>query len=198
MSRAGVNVQSRRRHKKVLDAAKGYFGGRRKLYTVAKSAVDKGRQYALRDRRLKKRDFRSLWIVRINAAVREHGMSYARFIAGYVAGTGQRVVVWQIPLGNTKMRSLDNTWGHYQDNRAGLDDRDKVRIRWYGESDRGVPGALEIKRRRRTRNTKLHHDLERPIDLDSGATWNEVLLAVRGELPVRFLAEVGSAWRPVP
>jgi large subunit ribosomal protein L20 len=86
MSRAGVTVQARRRHKKVLEAAKGYFGGRRKLYTVAKSAVDKGRQYALRDRRLKKRDFRSLWIVRINAAVREHGMSYSRFIAGLKAG----------------------------------------------------------------------------------------------------------------
>ena len=82
MSRAGITVHSRRRHKKVLKAAKGYFGGRRKLYTVAKSAVDKGRQYAFRDRRAKKRDFRSLWIVRINAAVREHGLSYSRFIAG--------------------------------------------------------------------------------------------------------------------
>ncbi len=82
MSRSGITVHSRRRHKKVLDAAKGYFGGRRKLYTVAKSAVDKGRQYALRDRRRKKRDFRSLWIIRINAAAREHGVSYSRFIAG--------------------------------------------------------------------------------------------------------------------
>jgi large subunit ribosomal protein L20 len=85
MSRSGITVHSRRRHKKVLEAAKGYFGGRRKLYTVAKSAVDKGRQYALRDRRRKKRDFRSLWIVRINAAVREHGLSYSRFIAGLKA-----------------------------------------------------------------------------------------------------------------
>ncbi len=85
MSRSGITVHSRRRHKKVLDAAKGYFGGRRKLYTVAKSAVDKGRQYAFRDRRSKKRDFRSLWIVRINAAAREHGMSYSRFIAGLKA-----------------------------------------------------------------------------------------------------------------
>lgn len=86
MSRAGVTVQARRRHKKVLKAAKGYFGGRRKLYTVAKSAVDKGRQYAFRDRRAKKRDFRSLWIVRINAAAREHGLSYSKFIAGLKAG----------------------------------------------------------------------------------------------------------------
>ena len=82
MSRAGITVHSRKRHKKVLKAAKGYFGGRRKLYTVAKSAVDKGRQYAFRDRRNKKRDFRSLWILRINAAARENGLSYSRFIAG--------------------------------------------------------------------------------------------------------------------
>ncbi len=85
MSRAGISVHSRRRHKKVLKAAKGYFGGRRKLYTVAKSAVDKGRQYAFRGRRRKKRDFRSLWIVRINAAARENGLSYSRFIAGLKA-----------------------------------------------------------------------------------------------------------------
>jgi large subunit ribosomal protein L20 len=82
MSRAGITVHSRKRHKKVLKAAKGYFGGRRKLYTVAKSAVDKGRQYAFRDRRNKKRDFRGLWILRINAAAREHGLSYSKFIAG--------------------------------------------------------------------------------------------------------------------
>lgn len=85
MSRAGISAHSRRRHKKVLKAAKGYFGGRRKLYTVAKSAVDKGLQYAFRDRRSKKRDFRSLWIVRINAAAREHGLSYSKLIAGLKA-----------------------------------------------------------------------------------------------------------------
>jgi large subunit ribosomal protein L20 len=85
MSRAGITVHSRKRHKKVLKAAKGYFGGRRKLYTVAKSAVDKGRQYAFRDRRNKKRDFRGLWILRINAASREHGLPYSRFIAGLKA-----------------------------------------------------------------------------------------------------------------
>jgi large subunit ribosomal protein L20 len=85
MSRAGITVHSRKRHKKVLKAAKGYFGGRRKLYTVAKSAVDKGMQYAFRDRRNKKRDFRGLWILRINAAAREHGLSYSKFIAGLKA-----------------------------------------------------------------------------------------------------------------
>ena len=82
MSRAGRSSDSRRRRKKVLAAAKGYFGGRRKLYTVAKHAVDKGRQYAFRDRRARKRDFRRLWIVRINAAARKEGMSYSQFMAG--------------------------------------------------------------------------------------------------------------------
>ena len=82
MSRAGRSSDSRRRRKKVLAAAKGYFGGRRKLYTVAKHTVDKGLQYAFRDRRARKRDFRRLWIIRINAAARIHGLSYSRFMNG--------------------------------------------------------------------------------------------------------------------
>jgi large subunit ribosomal protein L20 len=82
MSRAGRSSDSRQRRKKVLAAAKGYFGGRRKLYTVAKHAVDKGLQYAFRDRRARKRDFRRLWIIRINAAARLHGLSYSRFMNG--------------------------------------------------------------------------------------------------------------------
>ena len=82
MSRAGRSHDSRQRRKRVLKAAKGYFGGRRKLYTVAKHAVEKGLQYAYRDRRARKRDFRRLWIVRINAAARLHGMSYSRFMNG--------------------------------------------------------------------------------------------------------------------
>ena len=85
MSRAGRKVHSRRRRKRVLKSAKGFFGGRRKLYTVAKHAVDKGLQYAFRDRRARKRDFRRLWIVRINAAARLHDLSYSRFIAGLKA-----------------------------------------------------------------------------------------------------------------
>lgn len=82
MARAGRSYDSRRRRKKVLKAAKGYFGGRRKLYTVAKHAVEKGMQYAFRDRRARKREFRRLWIVRINAAARLHDLSYSRSMNG--------------------------------------------------------------------------------------------------------------------
>jgi len=80
MPRSTNSVASRRRRKKILKAAKGYFGARSKVYTVAKNAVEKGLQYAYRDRRLKKRNFRSLWITRINAGVREHGLSYSQFM----------------------------------------------------------------------------------------------------------------------
>ncbi|HMB71045.1 MAG TPA: 50S ribosomal protein L20 [bacterium] len=82
MPRAGRSYDSRHRRKKVLKAAKGYFGGRRKLYTVAKHAVEKGLQYAYRDRRNRKREFRRLWIVRINAAARQNGLSYSRLMNG--------------------------------------------------------------------------------------------------------------------
>jgi large subunit ribosomal protein L20 len=75
-------VQAHARHKKVLDKAKGYYGARRKVYRVAKQAVIKAGQYAYRDRRQRKRQFRALWIARINAAARENGLSYSRFING--------------------------------------------------------------------------------------------------------------------
>jgi large subunit ribosomal protein L20 len=75
-------VQAHARHKKVLDKAKGYYGARSKVYRVAKQAVIKAGQYAYRDRRQRKRQFRALWIARINAAARENGLSYSRFIAG--------------------------------------------------------------------------------------------------------------------
>ena len=80
MSRSVNSVASRRRRKKILKEAKGYFGARSKVYTVAKNAVEKGWTYAYRDRRNKKREFRRLWIVRINAGVREHGLSYSTFM----------------------------------------------------------------------------------------------------------------------
>ena len=70
----------RNRRKKILKAAKGYFGRRKNVYTVAKNAVEKGMLYAYRDRKNNKRNFRSLWITRINAAARLHGMSYSQFI----------------------------------------------------------------------------------------------------------------------
>ena len=82
MSRVKRSVVSRARRKKVLKQAKGYYGARSRTFKVAKQAVIKAGQYAYRDRRQRKRQFRQLWIVRINAAAREHGMSYSRFIAG--------------------------------------------------------------------------------------------------------------------
>lgn len=82
MARVKRGVQARRRHKKVLKAAKGYYGARSRTYKVARQAVFKAGQYAYRDRRQKKRQFRSLWIIRINAAARLHGLSYSRFMNG--------------------------------------------------------------------------------------------------------------------
>jgi len=80
MPRSVNAVASRARRKKILKQAKGYWGRRKNVYTVAKNAVEKGLVYAYRDRKARKRNFRSLWIQRINAASREHGMSYSEFI----------------------------------------------------------------------------------------------------------------------
>jgi len=77
MPRSTNSVASRARRKKILKQAKGYFGARSKVYTVAKNAVEKGLSYAYRDRRNKKREFRRLWIARINAAARQEGMTYS-------------------------------------------------------------------------------------------------------------------------
>jgi len=82
MPRVKSGVQAHARHKKVIKAAKGYYGRRKSCFRVATQAVDKARQYAYRDRKVKKREFRSLWIVRINAAAHEHGLSYSRFMYG--------------------------------------------------------------------------------------------------------------------
>lgn len=82
MARVKRGVVARRRHKKVLSRAKGYYGARRKVFRVAKQAVTKAGQYAYIGRKQKKRNFRALWIVRINAAAREFGLSYSRLIAG--------------------------------------------------------------------------------------------------------------------
>jgi large subunit ribosomal protein L20 len=75
-------VVARRRHKKILKQAKGYYGARSRVFRVAKQAVTKAAQYAYRDRRQRKRQFRALWITRINAASRANGLSYSRLIAG--------------------------------------------------------------------------------------------------------------------
>ena len=82
MPRVKRGVQAHARHKKVIAEAKGYYGARRKVYRVAKQAVIKAGEYAYRDRRQRKRQFRALWIARINAAARENGLSYSRFING--------------------------------------------------------------------------------------------------------------------
>ena len=80
MPRVKRGVTARARHKKVLAKAKGYYGARSRVFRVAKQAVTKAEQYAYRDRRQKKRTFRALWIMRINAAAREHGLSYSVFM----------------------------------------------------------------------------------------------------------------------
>lgn len=82
MPRARNNVAAHRRHKKILRQAKGNYGGRSRLYRTARETVQKGLAYAYRDRRNKKRDFRRLWIIRINAAARLNGLSYSAFIDG--------------------------------------------------------------------------------------------------------------------
>ncbi len=80
MPRSTNSVASRARRKKIMKQAKGYYGRRKNVWTVAKNAVEKAMLYAYRDRKQKKRNFRSLWIVRINAAARLHGMSYSQFM----------------------------------------------------------------------------------------------------------------------
>jgi large subunit ribosomal protein L20 len=82
MARVKRGVIARRRHKKVLGKAKGYYGARRKTFKVANQAVIKAGQYAYRDRRVRKREFRALWIQRINAAARNNGLSYSRLMNG--------------------------------------------------------------------------------------------------------------------
>ncbi len=83
MPRSVNHVASRARRKKIMKLAKGYFGRRKNVWTVAKNAVEKGLGYAYRDRRAKKRDFRGLWIQRINAGVRQYDMSYSAFMGAF-------------------------------------------------------------------------------------------------------------------
>ena len=82
MPRVKRGTKARARHKKTLKLAKGYVGGRRKQYRQARETVERGLVYAYRDRRVRKREFRGLWIVRINAAARQHGLSYGQFMHG--------------------------------------------------------------------------------------------------------------------
>jgi large subunit ribosomal protein L20 len=85
MPRVKRGSAAHKRHKRILRQAKGYFGARSRLIKTAREAVERGWRYAYRDRKLRKREFRILWIARINAAVREHGLSYSRFMHGLSA-----------------------------------------------------------------------------------------------------------------
>lgn len=97
MARVTSSVARNKRKKKVLKQARGQFGARSKLYRTAKNAVERGWAYSYRDRRRRKRDFRRLWIARINAASREHDLSYSRFISGLKsAGVDLNRKAWQI------------------------------------------------------------------------------------------------------
>ena len=104
MSRVKRGVPGRARRNRTMKRAKGFTGGRSKLHTVAKEAVDKADKYAYRDRKQRKREFRSLWIARINAAAREHSLSYSRFIDGLKkAGVEiDRKVLAQLALSDPK------------------------------------------------------------------------------------------------
>ena len=82
MTRVKRGVTTHARHRKIIKAAKGYYGRRKNTFRIANQAVEKAGQYAYRDRKVRKRNFRSLWIQRINAAAREHGLTYGRFIDG--------------------------------------------------------------------------------------------------------------------
>ena len=100
MARVKRGVIARKRHKKILKLAKGYYGARSRVFRVAKQAVIKAGQYAYRDRRQKKRQFRALWIQRINAAARQNGVSYSRLMAGLKAASIEvdRKVLAQLAL----------------------------------------------------------------------------------------------------
>lgn len=102
MPRVKRGVTAKARHKKILDQAKGYYGARSRTYRVAKQAVIKAGQYAYRDRRQKKRQFRALWITRINAQARECGLSYSRLIDGLkklpLSWTGKSWLIWRFMI----------------------------------------------------------------------------------------------------
>jgi large subunit ribosomal protein L20 len=104
MPRVKRGVTARARHKKILKQAKGYYGARSRVYRVAKQAVIKAGQYAYRDRKQKKRQFRALWIVRINAAARLCGLSYSRFINGL---TKANVAIDRKVLADIAVRDMD-------------------------------------------------------------------------------------------
>ena len=109
MARVKRGVTAHAKHKKVLKAAKGYYGRRKNTIRVAKQAVEKAQQYAYRDRKRRKRTFRALWIQRINAAVREHGLTYGRFING-LTNLGSRSTARFCPTSQSTIRRASRRW----------------------------------------------------------------------------------------
>ena len=103
MARVKRGVTSHAKHKKVLKAARGYYGRRKNTIRVAKQAVEKANQYAYRDRKRRKRTFRALWIQRLNAAVRPFGLNYSRFIAG-LSKAGMASTANSIPMSRSASR----------------------------------------------------------------------------------------------
>ena len=125
MARVKRGVVAGRRHKKVLAKAKGYYNARRKVFRAAKQAVIKAGQYAYRDRRAKKREFRALWIARINAAAREHGLSYSRLINGLLkAGHRDRPQ----GAGGTRRARCGGVWRHLRTGQGAAQGRLKRRL----------------------------------------------------------------------
>ena len=110
MARVKRGVTSHAKHKKVLKAARGYYGRRKNTIRIAKQAVEKGMQYAYRDRKNKKRTFRALWIQRLNAAVREHGLTYSRFINALSKSGIERWTARPCPSSPSMSRPLSPPW----------------------------------------------------------------------------------------
>ena len=110
MARVKRGVTAHAKHKKVLKAAKGYYGRRKNTIRVAKQAVEKAQQYAYRDRKRRKRTFRALWIQRINAAVREHGLTYGRFINGLSNARHRQSTARFWPISRQRCRRASRRW----------------------------------------------------------------------------------------
>ena len=117
MARVKRGTTTHARHAKVIKAAKGYYGRRKNTFRTAKQAVDKARQYAYRDRRVRKREFRALWIQRINAGARIHGLTYSQMMGGLIKAvlklTGKCLLIWRC-----MNRRLLQPWSNGQERQA--------------------------------------------------------------------------------
>ena len=144
MTRVKNSVVTKKRHKKVLKAAKGYFGSKHRLYKTAKEQLMHSGQYAFRDRRQKKRDFRKLWITRINAACRENEISYSRFIEGL---TKAGVEVNRKMLSEIAINDAASFAEIVKTAKAGLEGKVKAEVK---EVKNEVVKAAEVKEEKKT------------------------------------------------